>query len=67
MKLPSTPDVDYNPLIFDGISNVEHDDGRTIHQYFKQQQHRQPPQHPSVIAAVAADISTDNRYKYIVL
>lgn len=42
---------------------------RTLHQYFKQQhhQHRQiPPQHPSVIAAVAADIpSNENRNKVV--
>lgn len=54
MKLPSTPDTDYIP-------SFEHDGA--IHQYFKQQQsqHRPPPQHPSVIAAVAADISKENR------
>lgn len=54
MKLPSTPDCDYIP-------SFEHDGA--IHQFFKQQQsqHRQPPQHPSVIAAVAADIPKDNR------
>lgn len=57
MKLPSTPDTDYIP-------SFESESG-TIHQYFKQQQstsqHRPPPQHPSVIAAVAADIPKDNR------
>lgn len=57
MKLPSTPDTDYIPTF-------ESESG-TIHQYFKQQQstsqHRPPPQHPSVIAAVAADIPKDNR------
>lgn len=59
VKLPSTPDIDFNPLAFDGTG--EHEEGRTIHQYFKQQQSQQHrPQHPS-IAAVAADISTDNR------
>lgn len=59
MKLPSTPDTDYIPTF-------ESESG-TIHQYFKQQQstsqHRPPPQHPSVIAAVAADIPKDNRNK----
>lgn len=54
MKLPSTPDTDYIPSF--------ENDG-TIHQYFKQQQsqHRPPPQHPSVIAAVAADIPKDRK------
>lgn len=59
MKLPSTPDTDYIPDI------LAHSEGGTIHDYFKQQQSQQhrhaPPQHPSVIAAVAADISTENR------
>lgn len=59
MKLPSTPDTDYIPY----MSSFENDGA--IHQYFKQQQsqsqHRPPPQHPSVIAAVAADIPKDNR------
>lgn len=54
MKLPSTPDTDYIPSF--------ESDG-TIHQYFKQQQsqHRPPPQHPSVIAAVAADMPKDRK------
>lgn len=59
MKLPSTPDTDYIPDI------LAHSEGGTIHDYFKQQQSQQhrhaPPQHPSVIAAVAADILTENR------
>lgn len=63
MKLPSTPDTEYMPDMLSSTSDC--DEVRTLHQYFKQQQphqHRQtPPQHPSVIAAVAADISTDNR------
>lgn len=57
MKLPSTPDTDYIPY----MPSFENDGA--IHQYFKQQQHSQHrplPQHPS-IAAVAADISKDNR------
>lgn len=59
MKLPSTPDTDYIPY----MPSFENDGA--IHQYFKQQQsqsqHRPPPQHPSVIAAVAADIPKENR------
>lgn len=59
MKLPSTPDTDFIPDILADSA------GGTIHQFFKQQQSQQhrhaPPQHPSVIAAVAADISTENR------
>lgn len=62
MKLPSTPDTDYMPEM---LCSTPDQEVRTLHQYFKHQhhQHRQiPPQHPSVIAAVAADIpSSDNR------
>lgn len=64
MKLPSTPDTDYMPEMLCSTPDQDTvpssvDSVRTLHHYFKQQhyQHRQiPPQHPSVIAAVAADI-----------
>lgn len=63
IKLPSTPDIDYMPEL-----GTDHDDSRTLQGYFKQQQQIQPqqrrnipPQHPSVIATVAADISIDGR------
>lgn len=58
MKLPSTPDTDYLPEL---SSMPDQDEARSLHHFFKQQYRQIPPQHPSVIAAVAADISTDNR------
>lgn len=58
--MPSTPDTDYNLDVSSECS--EQEEKHSLHQYFKQQQQtphlRQPLQNPSVVAALAAEISS---------